>query len=451
MCSSDLLGLIGRPRHAPRQFGAFSIEPPAVVALEDRTRQYWNKQLPKGLEVLPVFDPRVRATGSSIFEELKSTASSWVNREMIGAAVLPDGSLLHTCAHDWYNVAETQFPSHCLSFPNPVAPGAVGPFSFSCGNADLILCHAQQVSTYVSLISDQNFSDRVFAAIGFSQPGEPVCLTGMMRSPAGKPNKSQGMSLYAFRCYDLRKLTPPGPIEALPLIHHPSQLPFNINTIKWPAFSSPYKWSPKSKCHDIVWGRYLIEQEDGSHKMESGLFVTCKFGGGVWWYGARNPWAHAKAAHRGGVGKGKKCYFNKGNPQTADGRDCSTEWYERGEPIPPDFTDPCPSGKGTHGVFPEVPHYRGIVLFYRAQDLALSALASHAAKGWAHLENVPFQIILDTPETLWPGCPSYSGIAFDTDTNKLFIVQDLQKHQPIIHVYQVENSPKVPDYLLFEL
>lgn len=440
---SGCLGMLGNGRHVPEQFGAFSIEKPVTVAKQKRNKRHLPKSLPQGQEVIAISDPSLAANGRSIYNELtaKSKEQGWTNREMSGIARLRDGSLLHTCARDWYNVGKKIFPTHCLTtFTNDKA-SAKGPFSFRCPAGYKDLCHTEMVGAYVGSISNQSFADRVFAKSGFSKPGEEICLTGDLRAHGAKATRSQGTGLYAFRCADMTRIDK-GVIDALPIMHHPHNPNafndnWNANLIKWPQYSSKYKWSPTNRCYDIAWGQFPVKDSTTEGEYDDGMFVACEFGGPVWWYGKADPWDDPNA-YRGRGQNGKdQCLFNEDRPQTKAGVDCGEIFRSLGDPIPKGFTNPCSIYKGYHGVAAEAPYRRAILLFYRADDLAASALASMNGQDREHLSNVPFDVVLDMPAQVWErDCGGFKGVAFDPATKRLFI-QERSLYSPLIHVFSM--------------
>ncbi len=435
------LGMVGHPAYAPIQFGAFSVEPPRRIPESEQSSLGFPVTMPTGTEVIAMMDPSVNARGQSIFSSLAQSAVEWENREIKGVEVLPDGSLLHTCAHDWYNAGNVEFPSHCLArSTNPNAPVASGPYNITCLPPYQRLCRTQQTAAYVGVIGSVGFSDRIFAQAGFSDRGEAICLTGMVRAPGSKKSWSQGTSLYAFRCADLRRRYRQS-VEAVPLIHHPTPARLsrrhNINTVKWPQYSSRYRWSPVSSCDDIAWGEYPVVDSDGQGRLQAGLFVACRFGGPVWWYGTDQPWQDANAHRYVLDGDGGTCLFNGGAPRTTSGANCRAAFNASGAAIPRNFIDRCNIYKGYHGVFPRPPHYRAVVLFYRANDLAASARASLRGARGDHLSNVPFQIVIDTPKTMWDReCSGFTGIAYDKNNKRLFVVED-NSGNSVIHIYSI--------------
>ena len=168
------LGMIGNARHAPVQFGSFSIEKPVTVEVAKRDTRHLPKSVQQGKVVIPLTDPSTDSSGQSIYQSLSAIApdQGWKNRELSGVAVLRDGSVLHTCARDWYNVGQKTFPSHCLATFKDEKASASGPFTFRCPPAYKDLCHTEMVGAYVGSITDQAYADRVFAKNGFSKPGD---------------------------------------------------------------------------------------------------------------------------------------------------------------------------------------------------------------------------------------------------------------------------------------
>ena len=73
-------------------------------------------------------------------------------------------------------------------------------------------------------------ADSVFAASGFSKPGEEICLTGDLRAHGAKETRSQGLGLYAFRCADMTN-GKSGTIDALPILHHPHTVSYTHLTL----------------------------------------------------------------------------------------------------------------------------------------------------------------------------------------------------------------------------
>lgn len=436
------LGMIGNARYAPKQFGAFSIEKPAPVAAEKRDVRYLPKEVKQGQEVIPIVDPSIAANGKSIYQSLSARAAGegWTNREMTGIAVLRDGGILHTCARDWYNVGEKIFPSHCLATIKNTKPSSIGPFTFRCPRGYRDLCHTEMVGAYVGTITDQDYADRVFAANGFSKPGEEICLTGDMRAHGAKKSRSQGMGLYAFRCADMTKKQK-GAIDAIPILHHASRARnfndnLNANLVKFPQYSSKYKWSPINRCYDIAWGEFPVKN-GAPGQYEDGMFVACTFGGSVWWYGQQDPWNDPNAFRARGKNNKDACLFNKDNPQTKAGVECEEIFRSLGDPIPPGFVNPCDIDKGYHGVAAQVPYKSAVLLFYRAEDLAASAKATMNGRNRAHLGNVPFEVVLDMPAQVWnQECGGFNGVAFDPANKRLF-VQEKNARTPLIHIFSM--------------
>ncbi len=438
---SGCLGMLGNAKYAPKQFGAFSIEKPASVAKEQRNTRHLPKSVPQGREVIPISDPTIDASGRSIYQDLteKAPDQGWKNREMSGIARLRDGSVLHTCARDWYNVGTKKFPSHCVTSFVDKKARAQGPFSFNCPAGYKDLCHTEMVGAYVGSISNQNYADSVFASSGFSKPGEEICLTGDLRAHGAKKTRSQGLGLYAFRCADMTR-TQKGAIEALPILHHPHNPSafndnWNANKIKWPQYSSKYKWSPTNRCHDIAWGQFPVR--GSTNEYEDGMFVACEFGGPVWWYGKQNPWEDPNAFRARGKQEKEECLFNQGQPQTASGHDCSEIFGALGDQIPKNFSNPCNIYKGYHGVAAQAPYRRAVLLFYKGVDIAASARATMAGKGRDHLSNVPFEVVLDMPTQVWEReCGGFNGVAYDPTTKRLFL-QEKNIFTPLIHVFSM--------------
>lgn len=434
------LGLLGNAKYAPVQFGAFSLEKPVTVSEEKRDLRHLPRSVNQGKAVIPFVDPSVDDAGQSIYKRLSESAKGWTNREMTGLAALRDGSVLHTCARDWYNVGQKVFPSHCLTDSIGTDKAvAKGPHLFRCPAGYGNLCHTEMLGAYVGSISDQAYADKVFASTGFSQPGAEICLMGDMRSYGIKSSRSLGFALYAFRCDDLKQ---PGSkaIDALPLMHHPfdeynTEDNYTPEKVKWPQYSSKYKWSPRSRCYDISWGKMPVAGDSG--KYESGLFVACGLGGQIWWYGTSDPWNDPNS-YRGFGKRGiEKCLFNENNPKTTSGANCKKMFESRGEPIPPNFTNPCNISKGFHGVFPEAPYRRSVLLFYRGDDIAKSANLTLTQRGQDHLSNVPFEVVLDMPQQLWETeCGGFNGVSFDPDSNRLFLMED-STYTPVIHVFSM--------------
>jgi hypothetical protein len=250
-----------------------------------------------------------------------------------------------------------------------------------------------------------------WADTNLSAAGEEFCFTGFQRKGGGNSVISAGPTLYSFPCAEP---SGPGPVlDSRQLIGYPNVSPISTTYPPHPDFS------PDSQARGAVW-------------VGDTILISAIKGGGYWWYGKQDPFAHVNA-HRSG------CLFNAGDPIWAkDGTSCATEWLERGLALPTGTYDHCDSGKGYHAPLdPDGsggPQRTATIQFYDAQTVAVAADPSSV---------LPYATI-ETPTGWWgQSCQSIRDMTYDPITARLFVVEPNTENM-LIHVYAVGESEPVP-------
>lgn len=398
--------------------GMFDIPTPAKVPDEDRTNAYWGHQLGQARPVVDFFDP-----SGGIKKKLEGERE-WKARDIPGVLLVGD-DLISTCGHDWYNAARLDHDSHCWAKFDPGQPAAdaIGAYNFGPARDPAGVFHADKMSTYIGVVG-QRFADRYLEA-----RGEPRCFSGMQRRAAGTPGRSQGPTLYAHSC-DRPAVEPPGFLDATPILAYRPRHPISVHDSDFPEFS------PTNHCTDAEW----IELGE-----LGGVLVACRQGGPYWWYGSSDPWREPPTGPL--INHRNLCFWNRGDPQTADGRSCKSDFLAHGPPIPcyerndetgrctRGLVDRCFSAKGYHAVFEQDPQHRARLLWYPEQGLA--DILQNKIKPW----EAPFEIVLDHPAELWPACAAaFGGTALDPKLAKLYVAQIDRGEFPVVHVYKLARA-----------
>lgn len=365
----------------------FDIPAPQKVAPGD------HGAVPKGSLVVDFFKCTIRADGSDIQSDL-AELGGWTPRDIPGVARTEAGEWMCTCGHDWYDVTETDYPSHCWFDFDPTAVNAQGAYGWGRGGDPSF--HSQRMAWYLGSIP-QGWADSHLNA-----DGEPYCFGGMQRAGGGCRPCSAGPTLYSYPC-SRPSVAPPGPLKtAKELLGYPRAYPIDVINKLHPDFS------PSSQATGAGW-------------VDDSVLFSARKGGDYWWYGEPDPWADPHA-HR------NTCRFELGDPERC--------FLQHGPNLPPGTKDTCSGAKGFHAVLdPDGsggPQYTASLQFYDA-----TALAEVAAKRRKPSSLLPYAS-LEGPPGFWnSNCQSPGDLAYDRINRSLFWVE-FNKERQIIHVYSVK-------------
>jgi hypothetical protein len=351
--------------------------------------------VPKGSFVVDFFKCTIRPDGSDIQTELDAQ-EEWVARDIPGITRSQAGDWICTCGHDWYDVAQTDYDSHCWFDFDPQAVNAQGAYGW--GKKGDIRFHSQRMSWYVGAVP------REWADTHLEADGQTYCFGGMQRMGGGCPPCTGGPTLYAFPC-ERPSNPPPGPLtSAKELLSYPRVSPINVVDKRHPDFS------PRSQARDAVW-------------VGGTVVFSAQKGGDYWWYGKPDPWTDPNA-HR------VRCRFNGGEPEKC--------FLRYGPNLPMGTEDSCHRGKGYHALLDPSgaggPQYTATLQFYDADEFA--AVAGKKRKPTSIL---PYATTEETPEFWRSNCQDPRGLAYDREHRKLFWVES-NSEGPLIHVYSVGAS-----------
>ncbi|MGB3564907.1 MAG: hypothetical protein WBH85_02500 [Thermoanaerobaculia bacterium] len=361
---------------------------PAPKAVERGT----YKAVPKGALVVDFFKCTMRADGSDIQPELDAQ-EGWVARDIPGIARSAAGDWICTCGHDWYDVTQTDYDSHCWFDFNPEAVNAQGAYGW--GKKGDVRFHSQRMAWYLGAVP-QGWADAYLGA-----DGHPFCFGGMQRMGGGCPPCTGGPTLYAFPC-ERPSVSPPGPLtSAKELLSYSRVSPITVFDRQHPDFS------PRSQARDAVWAGESV-------------LISAQKGGDYWWYGKPDPWTDPNA-HR------VRCLFNAGDPEKC--------FLKYGPNLPAGTEDSCHLGKGYHALLDPSgatgPQYTATLQFYDADELA--AVAANRRKPNSVL---PYASV-EGPAEFWSAkCQEPRGLAYDRERRKLYWVE-FNNEGPLIHVYSV--------------
>lgn len=363
--------------------------------------------VPKGFLIVDFFKCSIRNNGSDIQAELDHEAS-WVARDIPGVARSEAGDWLCTCGHDWYDVNQIDYRSHCWFNFDPVEVNSHGAFGF--GRPGDKTFHSQRMAWYLGSVP-QGWANKYLKA-----RKQPFCFSGMQRMGGGCNSCSGGPTIYVFPC---SPAPPPSPYpwrEAQQLLGYPPVKPIQVVDRLHPDFS------PRSQTRGVTWAGDAV-------------LISFQKGGDYWWYGKDDPWTDPNA-HR------TNCLFNHGAPDAC--------FYDRGPYLPWGTKDRChPGSKGYHALIDplgtEGPQYTAKLQFYDAQELAQVAAGQrepHTVLPYASHEG---------PPELWNSdCASPGDLAFDRESRKLYWVER-DGVEPLIHVYNVQEPQCCNDMLELEV
>lgn len=359
--------------------------------------------VPKGFLVVDFFKCSIRHNGSDIQQELDAE-EFWVARDIPGVARSEKGDWLCTCGHDWYDVNDFDYRSHCWFDFDPIEVNSSGAFGF--GKPGDKAFHSQRMSWYLGSIP-QAWADKHLKA-----RKQPFCFSGMQRMGGGCPGCSGGPTIYAFQCTEFSYDGPQPWRQAQQLLGYPGVNPIQVATKLHPDFS------PRSQARGATWAGAAV-------------LISALKGGDYWWYGKDDPWTDPHA-HR------SSCLFHHGSPDSC--------FMQKGPYLPWGTKDHCrPGSKGYHALLdPDGsggPQYTAQLQFYDARELG------EVAAGEREPESVLPYAWHEGPPELWDSdCAEPRDLAFDPENRKLYWVET-NKEQPLIHVYTV-NEPQCCNELL---
>jgi hypothetical protein len=398
---------------------------PAPIIPESQSDAYYRESLPKGSLVVDFFDP-----SAGIKDAVLDPQPGWVARDIPGViAVADETQLIVTCGHDWYNVNETDYASHCWT--TVADQSAVGAWNF--GPEGDIWTHSQRMAWYLGRIPQAWADDHLDAG------GEPWCFSGMQRANGGKPNQSAGPSMLAFPCAE-PDVAPEGPLPVKPLLNYEHVYPSRPSGYLEPL-GVPDGHSAKTQTRGIEW-------------IDEAIIVSRKAGGPYWWYGHRSPYEEPRIDEDPPVyiNHRNTCAWNGGDPVWMSGpnkgQSCHDQFFAWGPPIPEgvindpqsirDVRDPCASGKGYHSIFPENPRLRAELLLYDSDDIA-EVVASDTDDIWPNKPR-PYATVSGS-EFFWGiACHEALDLAYDPESRTLFWGQ-ARGSRPVIHALRVNAGP----------
>lgn len=381
--------LVGTSHKEYDMIAMFDIPEPRHVAPGD------YEAVPKGFLVVDFFKCSIRANGSDIQLELDSEPN-WMARDIPGVTRSESGEWLCTCGHDWYDVAETDYDSHCWFDFDSQSVNAKGALGWGTpGDAEF---HSQRMAWYLGSVP-QSWADAHLQA-----GGQPYCFSGMQRGGGGCEVCSAGPTIYAFPCQPPSSdAGSPPPGEALQLLGYPRHYPIRTSDKPHPDFSAR-------------------SQARGANWVGDSVLVSAYKGGDYWWYGKPDPWADPNA-HR------NTCYFNQGHPEAC--------FIEYGPNLPPGTKDICRPWKGHHAMIdPDGsggPQYTATLQIYDADELAQVAVNLRPPDSL-----LPYNTLENPPELWNSTCAEPGDLAFDPMRRKLYWVE-LNGEQPLIHVYSARE------------
>lgn len=380
--------LVGTSHKNYNMVAMFDIPEPQQVPQDD------YDSIRKGSLMVDFFKCTIRANGSDIQDDLEAE-EGWTARDIPGVARSESGDWLCTCGHDWYDVSNTDYDSHCWFNFSPSGTDAKGAYGFGApGDLEF---HSQRMAWYLGSVPQVWADDHLAAG------GESYCFSGMQRAGGGCAECSAGPSIYAFPCSRPSEAAPGPLMSAVQLLGYPNVYPMQVFDKLHPDYS------PKSQAKGAVW-------------VDDAVVVSARKGGDFWWYGQQDPWTDP-FAHR------NTCLFNQGGPEQC--------FLDTGPNLPPGTKDNCDTSKGFHAVIDPNgsagPQITATLQFYDANELA------QVANGQRPPESVLPYTSLEGPAELWiPNCAEPGDLAYDAANRKLYWVQ-LNKERPLIHVYTVQH------------
>jgi hypothetical protein len=383
-----------------------------MVAMFDIPEPYLAQEgdyesVPKGFLVVDFFKCSIRPNGSDIQGEL-DTEESWVARDIPGVARSEGGDWMCTCGHDWYDVMDVDYKSHCWFEFDPIEVNARGAFGF--GKAGDETYHSQRMAWYLGSIP-QAWANKHLRA-----RKRNYCFSGMQRMGGGCTGCSGGPTIYAFECSQAWFEQNSSGREAQQLLGYPKVNPIQVVDKVHPDYS------PRTQARGATWAGAAV-------------LVSARKGGDYWWYGREDPWSDAHA-HR------NTCNFNHGGPESC--------FLNYGPYLPPGTKDYChPGSHGFHALLdPDGsggPQYTAKLQFYDASELA------QVAAGEREPDSVLPYASHEGPPELWNAdCADPGDLAYDPVNKKLYWVE-LNGEEPLIHVYAVNKPQCCNDFLELEV